>query len=514
MWELLCGKKLFQGESDLAVLKQIEACQTHVKPPSTINPKVPKELDYIVLKALAKQREKRYQSGEELQRALHKFLYGFLPDFNPSDLAYYAKDMFKNEIVEDRKRIQRLNEKVEQLLLIEIPELPVLSDAEASGGNRKEDNTTTMVDPNRGKGIAEVAMPVLPKGTKEAKVELEANPYKNASTPRSRPGSHTSSMNVGTQGSAQSRSSGSSQMQAPPQRIQAAKSGGVGKPIALAAAAVLALSVIGPDLGVKVPILSDIMGEFLAGGEARVELKGSEKGVVVTVNGQTVANSLPATLKDLPVGTPIHVAVSGSNGTFQQDVTVKKGEKKVIQVAYMSSAVSAIAAGANSPTQVEPGKSILLRLNLTPGGGGATISVNGRPVDGSNPMLVVPLDAPLELSADRSGYRPFKREFVLESRQMNGLKEWLMDVSMEPVQFGFLTVHTTPSADATILLDGKPWVKKTPIENEKLPVGTYNIRLSNEVLGMEKTITVQVQEGKSVTKDERLDLMREPASGN
>jgi serine/threonine-protein kinase len=58
LWEMLCGKKLKAGDNDLVVLKLIEACQTHVKPPSTVNPKVPKELDYIVLKALAKQREK------------------------------------------------------------------------------------------------------------------------------------------------------------------------------------------------------------------------------------------------------------------------------------------------------------------------------------------------------------------------------------------------------------------------------------------------------------------------
>jgi len=104
LWEMLTGRKLFAGENDLAVLKLIESCQTHVKPPSTLNPKVPKELDYIVLKTLAKQREKRYQTAEELQRALHKFLYAFHPEFNPSDLSYYAKDLFKNEIVEDRKK--------------------------------------------------------------------------------------------------------------------------------------------------------------------------------------------------------------------------------------------------------------------------------------------------------------------------------------------------------------------------------------------------------------------------
>jgi hypothetical protein len=94
----------------------------------------------------------------------------------------------------------------------------------------------------------------------------------------------------------------------------------------------------------------------------------------------------------------------------------------------------------------------------------------------------------------------------LDSRQMNGLREWLMDVQLEPSRFGFLTIHTTPSANATIMFDGIPWTKKTPIEDEKIPVGEYSIKLSNEVLGMEKTIKVSIQEGKAVNIDERLEI--------
>jgi hypothetical protein len=82
----------------------------------------------------------------------------------------------------------------------------------------------------------------------------------------------------------------------------------------------------------------------------------------------------------------------------------------------------------------------------------------------------------------------------------------LMDVSLEPMQFGMLSLATTPSAEATIYMDGKPWVQKTPIENEKIPVGTYNVRLRNDLLGMEKTITISIQEGKITRRDEHLEI--------
>lgn len=103
LWEMLCSRKLFKASNDLAVLKKIQECK--IPKPSSINPNVPEELDKIVLKALAKDRNKRYQNLEELGRALNKFLYSTYPDFNASDLSYFAKELFKVEIKKDRERM-------------------------------------------------------------------------------------------------------------------------------------------------------------------------------------------------------------------------------------------------------------------------------------------------------------------------------------------------------------------------------------------------------------------------
>lgn len=102
LWELLCSRKLFTAANDLAVLKQIQACK--VPRPSSINPNVPKELDEIVLKALAKDRNNRYENMDQFNRALVKFLYSHYPDFNATDLSYFAKQLFKEEIAEDKEK--------------------------------------------------------------------------------------------------------------------------------------------------------------------------------------------------------------------------------------------------------------------------------------------------------------------------------------------------------------------------------------------------------------------------
>jgi len=102
-WEMLCSRKLFKENNDLAVLKKIQECK--IPAPSSINPNVPKELDEIVLKALSKDRNKRYENLDQMNRALMKFLYAKYPDFNSTDLSYFAQELFREEIKKDREKL-------------------------------------------------------------------------------------------------------------------------------------------------------------------------------------------------------------------------------------------------------------------------------------------------------------------------------------------------------------------------------------------------------------------------
>ncbi|MFB3828833.1 MAG: protein kinase [Bryobacteraceae bacterium] len=68
LYEMLCGKAPFESRS------QFELMLAHVNkaplPPSAANPAVPPELDEIVLKALAKEPNQRYQNAAEFAEAL------------------------------------------------------------------------------------------------------------------------------------------------------------------------------------------------------------------------------------------------------------------------------------------------------------------------------------------------------------------------------------------------------------------------------------------------------------
>jgi beta-lactam-binding protein with PASTA domain/tRNA A-37 threonylcarbamoyl transferase component Bud32 len=70
LYEMLTGKVPFSGDS------AIEIAMKHLndppKPPSKIRPEIPDELDAVVLRALSKNPEDRYQTAEEFSEDLHR----------------------------------------------------------------------------------------------------------------------------------------------------------------------------------------------------------------------------------------------------------------------------------------------------------------------------------------------------------------------------------------------------------------------------------------------------------
>ncbi|HWA71191.1 MAG TPA: serine/threonine-protein kinase [Polyangiaceae bacterium] len=72
LFELTTSRRLFRGESDVETLKLVTSGQ--VPRPSSIDPKYPKELERIVLKALERDPRARYQTAADLERDLRGFL--------------------------------------------------------------------------------------------------------------------------------------------------------------------------------------------------------------------------------------------------------------------------------------------------------------------------------------------------------------------------------------------------------------------------------------------------------
>ncbi|HEX7616293.1 MAG TPA: TonB family protein [Thermoanaerobaculia bacterium] len=87
LFEMLTGAPLFQGETDMSVLESVR--EGEVAMPSSRAAGVPKRVDQIVLKALAKNPQERYQNASEFEKDLHAVLYTYQPSPGPADLAIY-----------------------------------------------------------------------------------------------------------------------------------------------------------------------------------------------------------------------------------------------------------------------------------------------------------------------------------------------------------------------------------------------------------------------------------------
>jgi eukaryotic-like serine/threonine-protein kinase len=70
LYELLTGKTPFEGETPVEIA--MKHLSNAPKPPSSVRPDVPRELDMVVLRALAKNPDDRYQSADEMEADLER----------------------------------------------------------------------------------------------------------------------------------------------------------------------------------------------------------------------------------------------------------------------------------------------------------------------------------------------------------------------------------------------------------------------------------------------------------
>jgi hypothetical protein len=102
LYEMLTGERLFVGESDFSTLEKVR--NVDIMPPSTYNRRIPEELEQIVLKALARNRDERYQTAMELHDDLQSFMYTSGNFFGRKDLSVYMRKVFAEELEKESAR--------------------------------------------------------------------------------------------------------------------------------------------------------------------------------------------------------------------------------------------------------------------------------------------------------------------------------------------------------------------------------------------------------------------------
>ncbi len=458
LWELLTGKRLFvaEGDNEFQVLKMIESCNTFVKPPSTINPEVPPEVDAIVMQALARDPKKRFQNGEEFARALRKLLAVQYSDFGPSDLSSFVKKLFHELIVQDRKQLQQLNSRAEELIAL-----------------GKVDSGPASSVAIQGPGAA--AAPPPKEGSREStRVAFMGNKFDKSQL------TSADNLEIG------------------------------GKPV-------LATQSTVPQNQMKVPV-----------GKPR---ESTQNGIPSGASSQAAARRTATNItRPIPV---MEEESSSAGGLVKFAVVAGLAVGGFFAYQHFSNPQSNVSNEARSiasnhlpvdTTSAAGGKTANLKLHLFPDGDFSTakITINSVPFDFNAAENAIPVGDLTELVIERPGFVTYRKEFTVKAGDLSGT-EYSLDVKLEPTIYGTFTLSTQPEvADVTIVnLDqgnqgatSKPVVLKTPIYQEKLPVGHYKVVVRNELLSVEKTFQIEVQEGDRVVKNSvPLEPSRLPAGG-
>jgi serine/threonine-protein kinase len=110
LYEWLTGFKLFNGESDVAVMRAIVDGKVYA--PSYFRADIPESVEAILMKALERDRDKRYPSAWHFQQDLDSFLNAY--EFTPTHLhlSNFLKQLFLDELEEEQRRLRPTQESV------------------------------------------------------------------------------------------------------------------------------------------------------------------------------------------------------------------------------------------------------------------------------------------------------------------------------------------------------------------------------------------------------------------
>ncbi|MFN2548165.1 MAG: protein kinase, partial [Myxococcales bacterium] len=104
LWELICGEKLFTGDSDFAILEKVR--NGIIPAPRTMTRTCPEGLEKVILKALANDPLARYQGASELHDDLMRFTLVGDMVYGHRQLAEWIREEFAQDWEKEQARLR------------------------------------------------------------------------------------------------------------------------------------------------------------------------------------------------------------------------------------------------------------------------------------------------------------------------------------------------------------------------------------------------------------------------
>ena len=493
LYELLTGERLFVAETDFATLEKVR--KVDIAPPSHFNRQIPEELEQIVLKALARDRDQRHQTAMQLHDELQAFMYASGNFFARRDLSLYMHRVFAEEIQKESARDKeysdtgsnaqgRVLEDVTGLTAFdEIEPVSTVSALHASspahqphqtrpgGRDRLSTPGAGMMMPGGLPAESHGPRPLkstllglptasMPMGATPRVIQPQAAPTPRVSVPPLVPRANS----------------------IPPGHMQAAHAPVMG---GAAAGVPGGGGMDWDDEEMSTQIYDrpdDSQRHQLPGAMAQAPVSGSFppvlQGGATSPGGYAPAQPVYAEPPQANYGAPSPFAQQTQPGgytapvqqTYELDPASAPRQRNpmVMAIVLVLAIVGAIVGALLLVRPKAPGT---VHVTTTPPD--AVVSLDGRPVVGSSPFIITDV-APgtiHEVSVTKAGYRSWSTKLQLQASETMELPA----VALEALESGF-QLDSTPSG-ARVFVDGKQLDQTTPVKVTSLAPGDHQIRL-------------------------------------
>jgi len=442
LYECLTGRRLFKGSSEIKTLEAIKACD--IDPPSVLNPAIPARLDEIVMQAMARDRSERYQEARELQNDLLEFLYPATPDLTRQSFSHFLKELFSEEIAQERHRLEEGTRLAVELRSAE-PDLDLEPEWEEGGPGT---STTVRTEPSRGPVYALMGMVAL--------------------------------LMLGVVGIFLI----SPLLRSDPVEQQAVTTGRMMVLVNVAAAVYVDDVLVGEGTNrVEVEELS--AGDH----QVRVEQVGYQAYEDIVTVGAGEKLRIPVRLAELAPQEPL----SGKDGAPEGGAQGPSEKHQPRAASEKDPKASDPGPGSGSGTTPGPDQAeeALVSFRSTPPG--ASVFVNGR-LEGRTPFIYKEGTAGESVSVEyrREGYRTVR--FTTTVPEAGGASSETRSLQQAAVDPGFVSVNLDRSW-AYVYIDGQKLADTTPVIKHKVKPGAHSVRLVNEALGIDETRSIEVVAG-------------------
>lgn len=475
--EMLTGRRLFRRETEL--LTSFAVLQGQIPPPSEKRPEVSPEIDRIVLKALERDRSKRYQSAQELRRDIEKLMVGPLPRIDEFMLELFGPEQARRRAAVHTNTSSfptPHRNKEESFPGVKTGEHEDLPEIDAIDVVLDGDNLTRALDKSPAEGSPAVVLP-SEAPTIYAEPELpKSEPAKKAkpskpSQPKAKPKPTKESLPKVPDRTEKTEAVVWREL-VPFNQVTAALVGSVF--VAAIIAVIVARIVAGREAP---PANAAVVGPAIPAqpvpvAKISLEVHTLPKGASVEVGGRLVPGTSPVRVENLAPGSvDVQVRLAGYQSA-REVVTLAAGESKSLVLELKQ-------------------EKALLEVDAPEK---ARVLLNGAD-QGSARSLELPAGE-YTLQVQLSGRQNFERKITLASGER--LKVQAQFEPQRKLSPGYLDVSCAPWCK--VFVDGKELPQQSPVLGLALSAGTHRLRMVHPPSGRNREVAVQIRPG-ATTKE-------------